>query len=389
MDLSDQPMLKKEADGIFLNENYLQFGIMNPVVVPKEEDSTSVIATSIPVKFETESNCINSDITAIKDEAFEDIFPNEDKLFLGITKPVSSPKHRDVASDISSCTSTSLEPDFDSIEQDLTTIKSEDVPALLPFCDNASPEIQSSKIIKELDTGSFCPTIVKSTSDSSYDCNYKSSPYSDKKGYTSVHYSDAVKQLELEKGIPVVPLEKLSEKLFKRVMCNTLKRHKRIHSGDKYFMCSICHKTFSRAENLNVHQRIHSGDKPFKCLICDKGFSQSQHLKTHQRMHSGDKPFKCLICDKGFSQSQHLKTHQRMHSGDKPFKCLLCDKRFSQSQHLKKHQRMHSGDKPFKCLLCDKRFSSSSNLKTHQRIHTGDKPFKCLLCDKDFLSLNI
>jgi len=56
---------------------------------------------------------------------FEDIFPNEDKLFLEITKPVSSPKHRDVAPVISSCTSTNLEPNFDSIGLDLSTIKSE------------------------------------------------------------------------------------------------------------------------------------------------------------------------------------------------------------------------------------------------------------------------
>ncbi|XP_065568595.1 zinc finger protein 271-like [Artemia franciscana] len=365
---------------------------MNLVVVPKEDGSTSVIVPSIPAKFETKSNCFNSDLTNIKDEEFEDIFPNEDKLFLEITKPVSSPKHRDVASVISSCTSTNLEPNFDSVGLDLSTIKSEDVPALLLFCDNASPEMQSSKIIEELDAGSFYPTVVESPCDSSYGCNYKRSPYSEKKVHTSAHYSDAVKQLKLEKGIPVVPIEKLCEKPFKRVVCKTLKRQQRIHNGDKSFKCLICDKTFSCAGNINRHHRIHSGNKPFKCLICDITFSRSESLNVHQRIHTGDKPFMCLNCDKRFSQSSHLKKHQRIHSGYKPFKCLICDKTFSRAESLNLHQRIHTRENPFKCLICDKRFSQSSHLKKHQRIHSGYKPFKCLICDKTFSraeSLNV
>jgi hypothetical protein len=38
---------------------------------------------------------------------------------------VSSPKQEDIASNVSSCTSTNLEPDFDFPKLDLSTIKSE------------------------------------------------------------------------------------------------------------------------------------------------------------------------------------------------------------------------------------------------------------------------
>lgn len=57
-----------EADETFLNKNIQQFGIMNPVIVPKEEESTSLIARNIPAKSKTESECLNLDLTTIKDE---------------------------------------------------------------------------------------------------------------------------------------------------------------------------------------------------------------------------------------------------------------------------------------------------------------------------------
>lgn len=57
---------------------------------------------------------------------------------------------------------------------------------------------------------------------------------------------------------------------------NNIKRSKKIENCDvkRIFKCNQCHKIFSRQSNLVQHKRIHSGERPFVCSWCNRSFTQ-------------------------------------------------------------------------------------------------------------------
>ena len=48
------------------------------------------------------------------------------------------------------------------------------------------------------------------------------------------------------------------------------------------YTCSECRKEFAKQEYLKRHQRIHTGEKPFLCKYCHKAFNQKESAKKHE-----------------------------------------------------------------------------------------------------------
>ena len=163
-----------------------------------------------------------------------------------------------------------------------------------------------------------------------------------------------------------------------------LKKHERIHTGEKPFKCKKCNRSFTHSSRLSVHKKSHTGEKPFVCKSCKKGFADPSSLIKHKRIHTGEKRFQCKSCKKAFTDPSNLVRHERVHTGVKPFSCKTCKTVFVQSGDLKRHEMTHTGEKLYQCKTCKKAFARSFALKEHERIHTGEKPYQCKMCKKTF-----
>jgi len=166
---------------------------------------------------------------------------------------------------------------------------------------------------------------------------------------------------------------------------SNLESHILIHGGEKPFKCKQCNKAYRQLNSLTDHtRRVHTGVRPFVCTICGERFFCSTALKYHMRKHTGECPLSCKICGKKFMNPHYLRLHVNHHSEERNFLCVVCDARFKFKCGLRRHMTIHAEHRPHKCSVCNKGFNYTANLRIHMHCHTNERPYQCNVCDSSF-----
>lgn len=89
-----------------------------------------------------------------------------------------------------------------------------------------------------------------------------------------------------------------------------LRKHMRIHRNEQPFSCDICHKVYNASSSLKTHQRqVHGG------LTNNTAATNAATNQTNDNMEKQsddptiDAPVQCSICLKSFAKAQQLNLH--------------------------------------------------------------------------------
>lgn len=143
-------------------------------------------------------------------------------------------------------------------------------------------------------------------------------------------------------------------------------------SEEKKYPCHVCAEKFPSYWELRKHINNHfpgmSDSKSSFCHLCQKDYTKTGFM-NHLRKHTGERPFVCELCHKAFSQSSSLSIHMKFHLNVRKHACTVCEKKFVTKSELSRHMTVHTKQKSYYCGVCEKAFTRSDNMKKHEKTH--------------------
>ena len=88
-----------------------------------------------------------------------------------------------------------------------------------------------------------------------------------------------------------------------------------VSETENQWMClwPNCNQKFNRKENVKSHVQTHLDDRKYCCKYCGKCFVRINDRKRHKKIHSGVKPYLCP-CGKNFTRHDALTRHRQRDS---------------------------------------------------------------------------
>ena len=93
----------------------------------------------------------------------------------------------------------------------------------------------------------------------------------------------------------------------------------------------------------------------YNCEVCPYKSDAKMYIKRHERIHTGEKTYQCDSCDERFRTTSSLSGHRkRHHLKEKGIICTDCGKSYLSVGELNRHSFSHLEVKPrpFKCDIC-------------------------------------
>ena len=148
------------------------------------------------------------------------------------------------------------------------------------------------------------------------------------------------------------------------------------------FKCSCCSKRTTTLKKLNAH--FIKNHRRVKCDMCEEQFNTPSSLKKHKYMHSEDK-YACRSCDREFPFESQLRSHRHSHHRGCSYFCVYagCNKSYCQPGDLNAHTKTHYTSL-MSCEHCKYSTHDIRNLKSHMRKHTQVQTFRCKQCNRKF-----
>lgn len=144
---------------------------------------------------------------------------------------------------------------------------------------------------------------------------------------------------------PAFVQSKLCDLCGQSVRPETIEGHRNRHLGIKPYNCPIdgCDWSFFGRSNMCTHvRRVHpeNGVQSHKCDVCGKLVrGMLGNLNDHKRLHTLEKKYFCTVCGKGFTLNRYLQQHSVIHTGLFPYECSYCGKKFKIKWSMKTHEK--------------------------------------------------